>query len=309
MFLFLLCEAAKLRSTPINYPTSLDNFNTSSILDVVKQEGKDPFYNIIPSIYVYNKHKPISIYFDIFDVSTTKFIAEILSKLVFGSTYTVFIRIKYNINEYFMAGNQFGFVYSCKTNVNELQLVVRDRLEELLDEYNISAQDVRYVMISFRQKDQKLLSEFSIDKKHHISTPDFKLAENKLTVPVSVNEESLGIPLRVVTSNGFITYIKLNTKGVEIKFLDVIKSKAKILRAGHKDNITIFNDNFKFYLLKDNTDFILAINKLSDKFIDKIRYSLNGVLMSHVSDSINDNVIIRTSGETRITLNKYNNKI
>lgn len=185
--------------TPINYPDSLDNLNTSSSFEVVKEKENDPFYNIIPSVYVYKNDKPISIHFNIFEISTADFSVEILSKLVLGSTYTVFIRIKYNINEYFMAGNQFGFIYSCKTDVDELQLIVHQRLEVLLDEYNISAEDIRYVMISFRQKDQKLLSEFSLNEKDHISTPDFKLAENKLIVPVSVNEESLGIPLRVIT--------------------------------------------------------------------------------------------------------------
>ena len=147
--------------TPLNYYDSLDNLNTC--FEVEKEY--DPFYNIIPSVYVYNKEKPISIHFNIFEVSTTKFSAEILSKLTFGSVYTVFIRIKYNINEYFMAGNQFGFIYSCKTDVDELQLTVHNRLEVLLDEYNISAEDIRYVMISFRQKDKKLLSEFSLNEK------------------------------------------------------------------------------------------------------------------------------------------------
>ena len=244
----------------------------------------------------------------LFDIGTTRFSLEIISKLTFGSVYTVFIRLKYN-TEYIMAGNQFGFIYSCSKDVNELQIIIHERLEVLLDEYNIYFKDIRYVMISFRQKDQKLLSEFSLDKKYHHDAGDFKLTQNKLTIPVSVNEESLGKALPVITSNCFITHINVTISGHKINFLDVIRRKAKVLILSDKDNITIFNDNFKFYLLKDNTDFVLAINKINDKFIDKIRYTLNGVLISHVNDSINNNVIIRTSGETRLTINKNNNKI
>ena len=67
-----------------------------------------------------------------------------------------------------MAGNQFGFIYSVDANIEaEVMYQVTARLDYYLDVYEIKASDVMYVQ-SFRQKDKKLLSEFSLDKPFHV---------------------------------------------------------------------------------------------------------------------------------------------
>ena len=67
-----------------------------------------------------------------------------------------------------MAGNQFGFIYCVYANIEaEVMYQVTARLDYYLDVYEIKASDVMYVQ-SFRQKDKKLLSEFSLDKPFHV---------------------------------------------------------------------------------------------------------------------------------------------
>lgn len=81
-----------------------------------------------------------------------------------------------------------------------------------------------------------------------------------------------------------------------MNFLDVIKAKAKILRAKHVDNITSLDANLKFYLLKDKRDYVFAVKILDNISLEKIRYSLQGVVMSHVTHSISNDIVLRKSG-------------
>lgn len=286
-----------------NQQRSFSDIPVNNIPDDYKfDNSNDLFYNIIPNTYVYGKGKAISVHFDIRDIGSQILSNEIIAKVPRGFTYTVFIKVKYNINEYFMAGNQFGFVYLSEVDINNLDSIVYQRLDEYLDLYNITEDDIRYVMLSFKQKDKKLLSEFSLSEKPHISKSEFIITERKLNVPVSINEDYLGKPLPVNVSNGIITNIYININDKRVNFLDLIRHKAKVLRPNHKDNITVFDENFKFYLLKDKGDFVLAIKKLKSNSIDKIRYSLSGVVISHVTDNAVNNLILRSSGERLITI-------
>lgn len=105
--------------------------------------------------------------------------------------------------------------------------------------------------------------------------------------------------------NGFISKIYINIKNNIVNFVDIIKSKAKLLK--HKDNIISFDENFKFYLLKNNYDYVLALKIIINSLIEKILYSMAGVFISHVTDRIENNLVIRNSGETDTIID--NNKV
>lgn len=150
--------------------------------------------------------------------------------------------------------------------------------------------------------DKKLLSEFSLTKPSHISKQEDIEIQNQLSIPISINNDSIGTPLPVNISNGIITNISVTIKNNQVNFLDVIKAKAKLLRSNHKDNITCFDANFKFYLLKDRYAYILAIKILEHTSIEKLRYSLDGVIISHVTDTLHNNLVIRKSGEKQVVI-------
>ena len=207
-----------------------------------------------------------------------------------------------------MAGNQFGFNFSSDEDVDNLLISVTCRLEDYLSAYNLSEDSIVYVQISFRQKDNKLLSEFSLDKPSHIPNTDLISTEKIISLPVSINEDSIGKPLDVTVSNNIITNISLNIKGNEVNFLDIIKSKAKSFgNRSHKDNITSFDEDYKFYLLRDKHEYVLAIKTLTTDSVDKIKYSLDGVILNHVTNLVVNNLILRNSGNKQVIIS--DNKI
>ena len=74
-----------------------------------------------------------------------------------------------------------------------------------------------------------------------ISLPDKDRILKGVKIPVSVNKSYLGNLLETKVDNGYISYIKLAIDNKTINFLDIIKEKAKFLRANHKDNIVSFD--------------------------------------------------------------------
>ena len=94
----------------------------------------------------------------------------------------------------------------------------------------------------------------------------------------------------------------LINKGIESNFLDTIKQKANMLPKNHKDKITVFDNKYLFYFLKDKTNYILAVKQLDSNNIIKIRYSLDGVMINKITDEISNGSIIRKSGNKEITI-------
>lgn len=60
--------------------------------------------------------------------------------------------------------------------------------------------------------------------------------------------------------------------------------------------------NLKFYLLKDKRDYVFAVKILDNISLEKIRYSLQGVVMSHVTHSISNDIVLRKSGEREVAI-------
>ena len=208
-----------------------------------------------------------------------------------------------------MAGNQFGFNFKSFNDIDDLLSIIKARLEEKFEHYNLTDGSIVYVQLTFRKLDLKLLSEFKLGNLNNIPLSEHSSIKRKLNIPVSVNQDSLGRPLDMVIVNNKIVNISLTIDNKKVNFLDIINEKASMLkRVNHVDNIRSFDSSFKFYLIRDKSNYVLAVNNINDKFIEKIRYSLNGVVINHVIDRLFNDQIIRKSGEKEIYLD-YNNKI
>ena len=118
----------------------------------------EQFLGIIPSTYIYSKNKPILLYFDIKEFTTSLFINKISSQVPKDLLYTVLIKVRYDLDSFFMAGNQFGFDFTSHQDIHNLLTTVVSRLEEYFDDYDLTEDDIVYIQISFRQKDKQLLS-------------------------------------------------------------------------------------------------------------------------------------------------------
>lgn len=70
-----------------------------------------------------------------------------------------------------------------------------------------------------------------------------------------------------------------------------------MLRINHKDKITLFHENWKFYKLKNKYDYVLAVKTVKPGFIDKIIFSLDGAIINRLTDSVINNYPTPTPGE------------
>lgn len=68
-----------------------------------------------------------------------------------------------------------------------------------------------------------------------------------------------------------------------------------------------FDEDFKFYQLKDKFEYILAIKEISNIKQIKIRFSLDGVILSKVTDELEGGVVRRTTSNKTLTIE--NNKV
>lgn len=131
----------------------------SLVANVLDDHG--PFNTPIPSIYINSYKKVIDTFFSIHEVyNPLIFTDELILTITEGFTYTIFVKVRYNYDQFFMAGIQFGFIYSVDANIEaEVMDIVTARLDYYVDVYEIKPSDVMYVQ-SFRQKNKKLLSFF-----------------------------------------------------------------------------------------------------------------------------------------------------
>ena len=147
----------------------------------------------MPSTYISSKGLPIQLYFTISELQTSEFTTIICKDVPVGFVYTVFIKVRYNVDAFYMAGNQFGFIYSCESDIKGLFSVISNKLEEYMGYYNLGSDTIVYIQITFRQKDKKLLSEFSLEKPSNFPKYETSLVDSELflPIPVSINEDYL----------------------------------------------------------------------------------------------------------------------
>ena len=91
-----------------------------------------------------------------------------------------------------MAGHQIGFEYNDTDNIIDLHIIVKSRVEEYFEEYNLTTDSIVYIQVSFRRLSSKLLSEFSLNKPDHINIKENNEVKQNLNIPISINELSLG---------------------------------------------------------------------------------------------------------------------
>ena len=67
----------------------------------------------------------------------TGFNDVVSSNIPIDRRYTVFIKIRYDYDKFYMAGNQFGYHCSSTQDIYKLLKIVTDRLDMLFEEYKI----------------------------------------------------------------------------------------------------------------------------------------------------------------------------
>ena len=269
----------------------------------------NPFLSPIPSDYIHSKRAAVNVLFYMHEIYyKLRFTDKIYKYVVVNCLYTVFVKIRFNNDSYAMCSNQFGFDFKSDTDISILLDTINAKLNQTFEDYDLIDEDIIWVQLTFKQLDVKLISEFILDKPvlelNMISLPDKDRILKGVNIPVSVNKSSLGNLLETKVDNGYISYIKLAIDNKTINFLDIIKEKAKFLRANHKDNIVSFDCSWRFYFLMEmRSKYVLAIKYINKSTIEKIRYSVDGVVINHVIDSLSeDNLVTRKYGNNEILI-------
>lgn len=176
-----------------------------------------PLSNIILPQYTVARYKPIAIYFNMSHPQSIPFGDKVSSKISLGNIYTFFIKVRYDYNNFFIAGSQFGFYYYSNDKIDNLLQIVNNRLEDCFNTYNITDELILYVQLSFKLLDNKLLSEFLLTHNPKYITKQENLpTTKKLNIPVYINKDSLANELSVEVDNGLITKNYLNLQNHSI---------------------------------------------------------------------------------------------
>lgn len=90
-----------------------------------------------------------------------------------------------------------GFDFSTLKLLINLHNDLKYKLSTFLDDYKLTPKMILFVCVTFKQLDHKLLSEFRIDRPSHMSIREFAPISTSLSIPISINPNSIGKPLPV----------------------------------------------------------------------------------------------------------------
>jgi len=252
----------------------------------------DSFTSPIPFAYTSRLNKPYLVNLSLDQLyNYVIFSVKVGNVLPIDTKFLVYIKMRYHSDSFYMCGSQFGFSSCC--DISEHFDIVNARVIESFTSYNLVDDDLDYIQLSFTHLDVKILSDFYMDKSNFYkdnSASEIRKINSIISIPVSISEYSLGEPLKVsLHKDNNITNIYLYTKNTAINFMDRIKAInfmdrikaiAKLLPASSKHKNMLLGSRYKFYHISEKLiSAIYAIKRLVDGSVDKIRYSLNGVIM------------------------------
>jgi hypothetical protein len=239
-------------------------------------------------------------------ISYPIFLSTFLSYSTPFGNYTCYVKIRYDKDNFLMVGNQFGFSYNQDSELSMLYSNIQDRMEEFFNHYKLENEDIIYIELIFRPLQWRIESDVFLDR---AKIEDLSLSTQRRLldiqkIPISTNEDYLPKPLVVsLDNNQMVNHIQISINNENINFLDLILDKTKFLNKKHKDYITSFDSNTKFYHISGKSDYVSVIRELDHSTIEKIRYSMSGVLLSKIIDrKVDDNTIYRTKGSELIII-------
>lgn len=196
-----------------------------------------------------------------------------------------------------MCGSQFGFIYNNHLDLNGFISNIITRLSDTFELYDISNDQVVLVQVSFRKLDSQIINELYLSDSL-ASNMDLSNRQ-ELSVPVSIDENTLGTKLKTLSDKGFINYIELPIKGKYINFYDYIVKHYKFLSNKHINNIGKLDSGFSFYLvLASGRSYVLAV-RVGKDYIEKIKFHINGSVLGRIVDKyLKDGSVIRTLGKS-----------
>lgn len=88
---------------------------------------------------------------------------KIKETIEIGYVYTVYVKIRYNGDSFFMLGNQFGFKYTDDVKLLDIYQTILERLDIYMEDYDLILDDIEYIQLTCRKKDKIILSDLTIN--------------------------------------------------------------------------------------------------------------------------------------------------
>ena len=103
----------------------------------------------------------------------------------------MFVKVRYNDNNFVLAGSSFSINYRSKSNLSNLKGTISDKVDELFETYNINDDQVVHLIIYFVRLDKKFVPNLLLNLDQN---PYSKLSfiHKEKNFPVSLNDKSLG---------------------------------------------------------------------------------------------------------------------
>ncbi len=229
----------------------------------------------------------------------------IIKNLDVRTQYQILIKIRYNVDEFFMLGQQFSFNYDNYLDdfsFNSFKDLISGRLNIALDNYGLTDPDVVLIQVLYREVFYGGLEKLKTDGiKRTISKNEYiKIRKISPYFPLSPDLVEYGKPLKTVISNNIVkSVLTLTNKVNKTEYSDFIEffNKNNSLLPDKVKSASFHSKQLFFQRTVNGVDIILVIDIInSSKCIKKV-YSMLGVFLGEVEDTnVDDNVLIRKLG-------------
>lgn len=211
--------------------------------------------------------------------------------------------------DYKTSGEQIILNYLSEHRLNRKIDVVVNRVEDVMSDYNIDLDSVKYIILEVRRLRSEFITDISLNNEL-INKKDKKFFKTMSeSIPLTIDETYLGEPIKQVsTNNGIVTSIIINTDGNTFNVIDEVNNNNK-LRAHIGKPPIVFDAGYNFYLRgAESKEYILCIKESPEGIIKQTLDIHTGDIIKYcVDDVLSNGKTVRTINNRTITID--NNKV
>lgn len=164
-------------------------------------------------IWVHKIGKGVTVEFYYYQVLNGELLSFVKQTIESGYCYLAIIRVKYGENQYYTAGNSFGFKYDDENNEDNLIALFINICDNLKEFFKVTVsgrtlieddEEIDYFEIIFRQIDSKFLSDIRLDKNSliHMESANSDLYNKQVKqLPLTIDKEIIGNLIKDVRYN------------------------------------------------------------------------------------------------------------
>ena len=245
---------------------------------------------------------------EFYDVEAFK--GYVLYNLEPRTLYIILVRIRYKVDQFATLDKQFSYSYDNYTDCFSFKNLFKDikgRLDVLLDNYGLDANDLVHLIVLYREVFYGDLEKLKFNGVKRTISKNVYSNVKRISpyLPLSFDKVYFGKPLKVICSGDTVcNVITLFKKPDHEGYIDFIENfnKNNYLLPNKLKSPPFHSKQLFFYKNVKDHDVIIVIDIINEnKYIKKV-YSLTGVFIGGVEDERKGDVIIRKFGVNTFTI-------